>query len=110
LPGSTGPVRLDIVRLGERQPVVRREQQVRPGNTAEPITFDVGALEPGGYSARVRIGEQPSARRDFACERGGDEWADSRPDEDRLRAISTATGGVFLHSWDAESIPLPPAT
>jgi len=45
-------------------------------------------LESGAYSALFRMGGGTSTRRDFACEAGGDEWADSRPDSDRLRAIA----------------------
>ena len=62
----------------------------------------------------AEIGQGPDkgapARRDFACERGGDEWADPRPDIDRLEAIAEATGGTFVKAADIESLPLPAAT
>src|SRR5208282_657117 len=61
-------------------------------------------------SAVVDIaGKGPKTRRDFACEKGGDEWADSRPDNARLEAIAAATGGKFVMAADAGSLPLPAA-
>jgi hypothetical protein len=108
LPGSEGVLNVEVARLERRDVVVKKQDRVVKG--AEPVTVDVGKLEPGGYSARVWVGTGPSTRRDFACERGGDEWADSRPDEARLRAIAQATGGEFLRASKASEIPLPPAT
>ncbi len=67
-------------------------------------------LAAGGYSALLRVGNAATTRRDFACEVGGDEWADSRPDVDRLRAIAEATGGTFRFADEAGSITLPKAT
>lgn len=64
-------------------------------------------LEAGGYTARLRLGAGPTTRRDFACEAGGDEWADSRPDADRLRALASATGGSFRWADDDLALPLP---
>src|SRR5262249_30620099 len=55
-------------------------------------------------------GKGPTTRRDFACEKGGDEWADSRPDVARLQAIAAATGGRYVRAGDAGSLPPPPAT
>jgi len=108
LPGSEGDLHFEVARLERREVVVRKDgKAVQSG---EPVAIDVGKLEPGGYSARVWVGTGPSTRRDFACERGGDEWADSRPDEARLQAIAKATGGEFLRASDAGRLPLPPAT
>ena len=59
---------------------------------------------------RRGAGKGPTTRRDFACEKGGDEWADSRPDTARLEAIAAATGGKYVLASDAGSLPLPPAT
>jgi len=108
LPGSEGLLNVEVARL-ERRDVVARKQASLAKN-AEPTTVELGKLEPGGYSARIWVGTGPSTRRDFACERGGDEWADSRPDEARLRAIASATGGEFLRASDAAHLALPPAT
>jgi uncharacterized membrane protein len=108
LPGSEGALNVEVARLERREVVVRKQAQFVKGG--EPVTIDVGKLEPGGYSARVWVGTGPSTRHDFACERGGDEWADSRPDEARLQAIAKATGGEFLRASEAGLLPLPPAT
>ena len=74
-----------------------------------------GTLDAGGYSAVVEIGagagKGPTTRRDFACEKGGDEWADSRPDGARLRELAEASGGAFAWASDGVSgIPLPSPT
>jgi hypothetical protein len=108
LPGADGVLNVEVAQLEKRAAVVTKRDKVVKGG--EPVTVDVGKLEPGGYSARVWVGTGPSTRRDFACERGGDEWADSRPDEARLRAIAQATGGEFLRASNAAKLPLPPAT
>jgi uncharacterized membrane protein len=69
------------------------------------------ALESGGYTARLRALGASSTRYDFACEGGGDEWADSRPDPMRLRALSRVTGGEFLWAEDdMRRIALPSPT
>src|SRR5262249_30024923 len=86
LPGSTGDLHVQVARLERREVVVKKDG--KPSASGEPLAVDVGKLEPGAYSARVWVGNGPSTRRDFACERGGDEWADSRPDEARLAAIA----------------------
>jgi uncharacterized membrane protein len=108
LPGSEGALNVEVAELEGRKVAFR--QKTQPLKSGEPFSVDVGKLAPGGYSARVWVGTGPSTRKDFACERGGDEWADSRPDEPRLRDISNVTGGKFLRAADAAQIPLPPAT
>jgi uncharacterized membrane protein len=108
LPGSEGMLNVEVRHLEGRQLVARQEPKHIQGG--EPLTFEVGKLEPGGYSARVWVGTGPSTRKEFACERGGDEWADSRPDEARLADIARATGGTFLRASDAGRVPLPPST
>jgi hypothetical protein len=76
----------------------------------ETATVPLGALSEGGYSATVRIGSAPPARFDFACERGGAAFADSRPDPALLERISKETGGISLHAEDAASLKAPPPT
>jgi hypothetical protein len=109
-PGASGPATLSVARLGSREP--SRSIPIELGD--EGTVASIGRLEPGGYSATVELGaagaKGPSMRRDFACERGGDEWADSRPDVARLRAIAEATGGKAVAADDAATLPLPPAT
>ena len=78
----------------------------RPTGSDTMVDLPLPALPAGGYSARVRVGTGPATRRDFACEAGGDEWADSRPDPERLQALAAATHGTF--AWaDASSLTLP---
>lgn len=74
-----------------------------------PGTLDVPLppLPTGGYTARLRVGGGPTVRRDFACESGGDEWADPRPDPARLRALAEATGGTFREAGGDLALPLP---
>ena len=67
--------------------------------------------EGAGQHVPLRVGAGPTTRQDFACEAGGDEWADSRPDPARLRALADATKGTFhFADDDVGSIPLPKPT
>jgi uncharacterized membrane protein len=112
LSGEVGTAQIKVVRLGSGD--VARTVSTALDGTGKPIELPVGPLEAGGYSAVVEIGsgasKGPTTRRDFACEKGGEEWADSRPDNARLEAIAAATGGKFVAARDAGSLPLPPAT
>jgi hypothetical protein len=74
------------------------------------LEFAVGKLEPGGYSAVLHLAAGSVTHRDFACEAGGDEWADSRPDPERLHAVANATGGEYLDVEKIKSLRLPPGT
>ena len=112
LPGPRGEATVKILRLGSGEVAATLKTQIDGSGAA--VELPAGKLAAGGYSAVVEIGKGttkgPTTRRDFACESGGDEWADSRPDEDRLKAIAAATGGVFVRAGDAGSLPLPAAT
>ncbi|MBX3224283.1 MAG: hypothetical protein KF795_27455 [Labilithrix sp.] len=77
-----------------------------PGATGT-VEVTLPPLPAGGYTARLKLGPGPTTRRDFACEAGGDEWADSRPDPDRLRALAAATGGSFRWANDDLALPFP---
>ncbi|MBK8256351.1 MAG: hypothetical protein IPK82_27240 [Polyangiaceae bacterium] len=113
LPGQKGEASIKIARLGNPSTPVKSLTANVPGDAA-PIQIDAGSLPAGGYSISVEIGEGAEkgapARRDFACEKGGDEWADPRPDVDRLEAISRATGGTTVKAANIDTIPLPAAT
>jgi hypothetical protein len=98
----------EIDRSGGNAPLHFETKRASPSDTT--IDFALPPLAPGGYTERLRIGSGSSTRRDFACEAGGDEWADSRPDPDRLRAIAAATGGIFALARNAGDIPFPKAT
>jgi uncharacterized membrane protein len=112
LPGPKGQAQVKILRLGSGAEV--RSMSAAVDGSGGPVELSAGKLDAGGYSAVVEIGsgatKTPTMRRDFACEKGGDEWADSRPDEDRLKEIASATGGVFVRAPLAGSLPLPAAT
>ncbi len=95
---------------------VRRLDKSDAGVVRVPVSSDGASntaavtlppLAAGGYTARLKLGSGPTTRKDFACEAGGDEWADSRPDPDRLRALAFATGGSFRTAGDDFTLPLP---
>lgn len=111
LPGAAADVKIALERLGAdaaRAPFP--EKQLRLEGDAETATLPLGVLEEGGYTATVRIGSAPPARFDFACERGGAAFADSRPDPNLLERLAKATGGVSLPASDAASLKAPPPT
>ncbi len=118
LPEHAGEARIIVVRLGSAQKVF--ETKATLAGDGQPVKVALPALAVGGYSAQVRIvpkgqaegedGAQPATRRDFACEKGGDEWADSRPDPQRLISIAKATGGVSVTPENLEQLPMPGTT
>ncbi len=122
LPGQKGEAKITIRRLGSGEEA--RVLSAPLDGRGEPLSLDAGKLSPGGYSATVEIVPSdagaakgtasaergPTTRRDFACERGGDEWADTRPDPERLAAIAAATGGKSVTVDGIGSLPLPEAT
>jgi uncharacterized membrane protein len=100
------PMTVEVRRLDARDADVVRVEVPRDGGgrTADLV---LPPLAEGGYTARLRLGTGPTTRKDFACESGGDEWADSRPDPDRLRRLAKATGGTFRFADEGLSLPLP---
>jgi uncharacterized membrane protein len=115
LPASPGGkpdmVTLDVARLDKQgAPVHLSAPRPATGATDPTVELTIPPLEAGGFAARMRVGSGPATRRDFACEAGGDEWADSRPDPDRLRALATAAGGTFAWADDLTTLPLPKPT
>jgi uncharacterized membrane protein len=105
---ADAPLTVELRRLDDDSPPARVELR-RPsgGGVAEA---KLPALPAGGYTARLRLGTGPTTRRDFACERGGDEWADSRPDAERLERLAAATGASFRWAGADMRVPLPPPT
>ena len=63
---------------------IRVEVPKRAAGSTSAVDIALPPLAAGGYTARLKLGAGPTTRRDFACESGGDEWADSRPDRDRM--------------------------
>jgi len=108
LPGAKGDVEVSVERLGKdaKKALEKKLPSPPPG----PVDVPLGKLAPGGYVARVRIGEAPPARLDFACERGGEAWADSRPDGPRLERVSEVTGGKSVRAEAVGELPLPTST
>jgi uncharacterized membrane protein len=98
---------LEITRIDRRRPPLHGSPS---GGDASSLEFTVPALEPGAYAARLHLGTGAAARYDFACEAGGDEWADSRPDPGRLAALARAGGGAFALASEAANLPLPEPT
>jgi len=104
LPGAEGDVTLELERLGQNSSKISKSIKAPPPG---PLEIDVGALEAGGYSARARVGAAPPTRFDFACERGGAAWSDSRPDPDRLRKIAKASGGQSVTRANIDDLAVP---
>jgi uncharacterized membrane protein len=108
LPGMTGKIDVSIERLGATQG--KKVEATAAPSTDTTVEVPLPKLEAGGYTARVRIGAAPPTRHDFACERAGPAWADSRPDPERLERIAQVTGGKAVSYKDVDSIPVPKAT
>ena len=102
-------VGLDVVRTDKQEESAIHLER-KDADLGAPVAFDLPPLAAGGYSALLHVGAGATTRRDFACEAGGDEWADTRPDAERLRAIADATHGSFRTADEASSITLPRAT
>jgi uncharacterized membrane protein len=107
-PIATQVVSLDITRIDRSQEPIHIEQP-RP-SAATSVEIEGPPLSAGGYTARLRLGEGEATRYDFACEAGGDEWADSRPDPLLLQRLAAATGGKFVEATEAGRLPLPKPT
>lgn len=108
LPGNAGTVTLELSPLGPATtPPLVKKASVGEDGIAE---IDVGSLPAAGYVARARVGDAPATRQDFACEEGGDAWADSRPDPARMRAIADVTGGSSVSLEAVAQLPRADAT
>jgi uncharacterized membrane protein len=108
LDASPENVELAVTRLGGPSAAFRAKSTRSPESTR--VDFDVPPQAEGVYTARLLVAGTPSARLDYACEVGGDEWADSRPDAVRLKALAQATGGDFSYADDPVSLKLPKPT
>ena len=112
LPGAPGAlaqtVALDVTRIDTPRAPVHIERT--RASDATIIELALPPLEAGAYSARLRVAGGGATRHDFACEAGGDEWADSRPDPKRLEALALATGGSFVDAAAVASLRLPRPT
>lgn len=112
LPAPGAELSVEVAKLGTGEVVHTGKAALAPkgGVTEVPV----GKLAAGGYRASVEIrqgsGRAPVVRQDFACEKGGDEWADPRPDVERLQAIAEATGGELVTVDALARLDLPKAT
>jgi hypothetical protein len=105
LPGAVGDVSIELERLGPKSPPLLTKQIKSP--PPGPLEIELGALEAGGYSARASVGPAPPTRFDFACERGGPAWADSRPDPERLENLAKASGGQSVTRANIDDLSVP---
>lgn len=101
------PIVVEVRRLDRQDVAPLKVEVTKQSTSAGTIDVTLPPLAAGGYTARLKLGPGPTTRRDFACEAGGDEWADSRPDPDRLRALAAATGGSFHWANDDLALPFP---
>jgi uncharacterized membrane protein len=108
LPGMTGSVEAVIERLGAAKG--SKVTLTAKEGSLSTVDLAVPPLEVGGYTARVRIGAAPPTRHDFACERAGPAWSDSRPDPERLERIAQATGGRSVDYDDVDQLPISGST
>jgi uncharacterized membrane protein len=108
LPGMTGAVEATLEPLGRPGARPIRLEGTTAGDPT--VTLALPALDPGGYSARVRVGAAPPTRHDFACERGGPAFSDSRPDPERLERIAAVTGGRSVGFDKVDALPVPDST
>ena len=108
LPGAEGELELSIEPLAPSASAKSTHRAAMPASGS--VEVEVGPLAAGGYSAHARVGQAPPTRFDFACERGGPAWGDTRPDPERLERIARASGGRFVRRGAAGTLPSPAPT
>jgi uncharacterized membrane protein len=112
LPAATShapdTISIDVTRIDASMTPVHIERP-RPRDSSS-LDVPLPALEAGAYTAKMRLAGGSTTRYDFACEAGGDEWADSRPDPGRLEDLAKATGSAFAEAAHAWSLPMPKPT
>ena len=106
LPFDThGVITVQAEHLGKAGGVVAERQARLDGSRAAQLRFP--GLPAGGYALVAKLESGTQARLDIACDRGGGAMADSRPDPDRLKAISEVSGAVFADYREVSRIPVP---
>ncbi|MBI2392369.1 MAG: hypothetical protein HYV09_22475 [Deltaproteobacteria bacterium] len=120
LRASIGPLEAPRAKDGESLPKELDEKIDGAPPILVPLAKETitGVAPDGGFALRMSIGEPddqtlvPAAlatRALSTCERGGDEWADPRPDRGKLETIAKVNGGVVVSPGDLGSIPAPKA-
>lgn len=109
LPGVSEKVSVRIDALASTAGSVGdlKELETKDGSL---VGFSLVGPKPGGYAATVRFASGPSSRFVFACEAGGEAWADSRPDPKALESLSLATRGLSVTPSELNRLPEPPGT
>lgn len=90
---ATGGAEIEVRRLDADAAPVHLEVAAADAGARDRVSVPLPPLAAGGYVARLKQAGT-SARVSFACERGGDEWADSRPDALRLERLARLSGGT----------------
>ncbi len=109
LGGDADNLSVTLERLGTSTSDARQLSEIGPAADGAR-RFVARGLVSGGYAARVKVGEAPPSRTVFVCETGGEAWADSRPDEERLKAIAQATSGIAVTAATIAKLSEPPST
>jgi uncharacterized membrane protein len=105
---AKGQLSVELEQLGKSEPQQYHQQVILDRSGASEVRFD--GLPSGGFTAKAQINGGSPARLDFACERGGLAFADSRPDHDRLRKLAESTGGKFVNPNKINDLPVPPSS
>lgn len=98
VPGATGPVELSVRKLGTLDPPITVPVPAAP-DPGRSLDVTLPPLAVGAYSVRVRTGTGPATRRDIACERGGDEWADYSSTATVPPALAGPTETMMGSAW-----------
>lgn len=103
--GANRVVKVRVERLGRLGTVVL--EKAAPIQSWGGTEVALTGLADGGYSVVARIGEGPGSRMDFACEHGGEEYMDSRPDRERLVRLAEANQGRAVDVRHLSELPTP---
>lgn len=113
LRAAIAPLEPPRAQSGESLPAtLDRELEGKP-----PLVVPLGLAPSGSFALRLAVGEKGAeptlgalaTRALGVCERGGDEWADPRPDRATLEKVAKASGGVVVKPSELSAIPTPKA-
>jgi uncharacterized membrane protein len=103
--GTKGEMSVDVQRLDSEGLEMHKVALVGNGD----VEVKLGDLVAGAYTSNARINGGLAARLDFFCEEGGAALADSRPDPERLRQLTSMMGGRTVGSDNINALPVPPS-